>query len=196
VKQTKLAIFTSVFAATLVIGVRGTNAGLPLSSFAGTYSGQDSGTFALCFNADYSQTVDCSVAAHTVFYSQVSVSQGTVDTKGNSCSVDYISSSPEFPFPPFPAITQTQIVIVNTTSYNVTTETAHQSYAGYDAADGASCNGSVLVNPSNAPAITSGTQTGVASLKGTRVDVITDTLVASPVSDIDNVVLRGVAFKQ
>jgi hypothetical protein len=211
VKETKLKTVANILATAIVMGLRSTLMGLvitimggsvpaqaflPLASLAGNFAGYGNGTFALCFNSGFSQTVDCKAAAHTVFYSQVSVDQGASDTKGNACSTDYITSSPEFPFPPFPANTQVQIVAVTTTSYNATTGTAHQSFEAYDAANGASCNGSVLVNPGNAPVIISGTQTVVISMRGTRADGITDTLEAFPISDIDNVVLHGVSFKQ
>src|SRR5271163_2445287 len=59
--------------------------GLPLSALAGAWAGQGSGTFAVCFNSDFSATEDCSTAPETAFFSQVAIGQATQDTKGNFC---------------------------------------------------------------------------------------------------------------
>jgi hypothetical protein len=97
VKETKLKTVANILATAIVMGLRSTLMGLvitimggsvpaqaflPLASLAGNFAGYGNGTFALCFNSGFSQTVDCKAAAHTVFYSQVSVDQGASDTKG------------------------------------------------------------------------------------------------------------------
>jgi hypothetical protein len=153
-------------------------------------------TYAVCFNSDFTEVVACSEAGATAFVSQVNVGQATVDTKGNSCGTSTVASSPEFPFPPSPADTFTQIVVGKTTSYNQATETGTSSFTVYNAGPGTDCNGSVFVNTANAPATGTGTEAFVASQFGNRLDAIIQTFYDEPLSDVDNLVGSGYSFRQ
>jgi hypothetical protein len=194
----KLSIVAGILAATVLFSFGRARASfpLPLSALAGNWAGQGSDTFSLCFNSGFSSLVDCSSAENTAFFSQVTVTQQTADSRGNSCATITATNSVEFPFPPTPANTFTQISVGKTTSYSQTTETGTVSFTNYNAGPGTFCNGAVLVNTGNAAPVLTGTTAFAISQFGNRADGIVQTAEAEPISYVDNYVGSGYLNRQ
>ncbi|HKV53083.1 MAG TPA: hypothetical protein VJN94_00440 [Candidatus Binataceae bacterium] len=202
-KRTSSAIAASALVFGLVIGISGAARakpkapqGIPLASLAGNWAGQGHSTFSLCFTSGFASETDCTSAVDIAFYTEADIIQGTGDKSGNGCFTETITNSPEFPNPATPASAFTQIVTTKSTSYNSATGIGESDFKVYNAGSGTLCNGSVLVNTADAPVVGSGTLTGVASQGGNRIDTITDTFVASPISDVDDSVGTGFVLKQ
>jgi hypothetical protein len=170
--------------------------GIPLASLAGNWAGEGSGTFEVCFSSGFAAVEDCSTAPESAFYNETFVFQGTTDKNGNNCSTLSITNAPEFASPVTPANAFSVIDVEKATSYNQSTETGTASITSYNAGSGTSCNGSVLLNTANAQPTQTSTASFVISQKGTRNDLVTPTLVNSPISDVGDYVGHAVAFKQ
>ena len=171
--------------------------GITLAQLAGNWAGEASATFALCLNTSLSAFVNCKEATpHVVFYTQTDVAQSTIDVSGNLCTTLQVTNSPEFPNAAAPATAQTQVATQKTTFYNSTTETGSTSFTVYVEGAGTFCQGSVLVNTAKASPISSGTLSFVVSLKGTRIDSVTDTNVGSPIPYVADFVSHTAVFKQ
>jgi len=197
-KRTMIAGMAGLMGIALVITTSGLARaqGITLAQLAGNWSTESNSTYALCFNSTFSALVSCKGAPHVVFYIQTSIGQGIGDASGNSCFTVISTNSPEFPNPATPANTNTQIVVQKITFYNATTETGNNSFTAYNASSGTFCKGSVLVNTAKAPPAATGTGSFVVSLKGTRVDGVTDSAVDTPISSLGDDVAHIAAFRQ
>jgi hypothetical protein len=73
--------------------------GIPLQKLAGSFAGQGEANYNLCFNADFSSLKDCASTPDNILaWHNSFTSQGTNDTKGNSCSELIQSDAPVLPF--------------------------------------------------------------------------------------------------
>jgi hypothetical protein len=169
-----------------------------LADLAGNYGGEQSATFAVCFNSTFSAVAPCATAPNTAFFTQTDVHQGAVDASGNSCTTGTITNGPEFPSaPPKPANVSTLISVGKVTSYNATTESGKVTVAVYTAGTGTFCNGSVFVNPAGAPVVGNVTLSFVVSQGwATRIDAVYLSAQNSPVADLADYVGHAVSFKQ
>ena len=165
---------------------------------AGSFAGLATANYGLCLNATLTAPQSCSKTPSTQVIPWVdnATTQGTTDTKGNSCSEEIETNAPFFPGP-FPAAGNDDIVVGVTTSYNPATGSGTLSFKFYAAGPGVSCNGATFVNTAGAPVILSGTQHFVASQNGSRLDAITQTIhTTSPVDFIAGFVGHGFALRQ
>jgi len=197
--NTKFSIVAIMLVAAVLFSFGRAQAGSsppPLNGLAGNYAGQGSGTFAVCFNSDFSAVEDCSTAPNAVFFSQVEITQSTQDTKGNSCQTITATNSPEFPSPAGPADTFVQINVWQTTSYNQATQTGIDSGTAYTGGPGTYCNGSVLVNTVGAAPTATVTEAFTVSQFGNRQDAIVQTFEAEPISYVGNLVFSGYQNRQ
>ena len=188
----------SMLALVLVISTSGLARaqGITLAQLAGNWAVEGNATYALCFNVNYSALVNCKGAPHVAFYIQTVIGQSTIAANGISCGTIVISNSPEFPNPATPANSSTQVLAGKTTFYNATTESGNSSFTAYNSGVGTFCSGSVLINPAKSAPLNTSTSSFVVSQKGTRIDSVTDTLVATPIPYIGDVVQHGEAFRQ
>ena len=205
-KKINFAVIASVLVIAAVIGGSRLRAhagsaatsGIPLSQLAGSVAGLTTANYALCLNAALTAPQSCSKTPSTQVIAWVdnATAQGTVDTKGNSCSELIETNAPLFPGP-FPAGRNDDILVGVTTSYNPATGSGTASFKGYAAGPGVSCNGATFVNTAGAPVILSGTNHFVASQNGSRMDAITLTVhTTSPVDFIAGFVGHGFTLRQ
>jgi len=205
-KKINFAVIASVLVIAAVIGGSRLRAhagsaatsGIPLSQLAGSFAGQTATNYALCLNAALTAPQSCSKTPSTQVIPWVdnATTQGTTDTKGNSCSEEIETNAPFFPGP-FPANGNDDILVGVTTSYNPATGSGTASFKEYAAGPGVSCNGATFVNTAKAPVIINATIHFVVSQNGSRLDAITQTIhTTSPVDFIAGFVGHGFALRQ
>src|SRR6516165_177959 len=205
-KKINFAVIASVLVIAAVIGGSRLRAhagsaatsGIPLSQLAGSFAGQTATNYALCLNAALTAPQSCSKTPSTQVIPWVdnATTQGTIDTKGNSCSEEIETNAPLFPGP-FPANGNDDIVVGVTTSYNPATGSGTESFKYYAAGPGVSCNGATFVNTAKAPVILSATTHFVVSQNVSRLDAITLTVHStSPVDFVAGYVGHGFTLRQ
>lgn len=130
--------------------------GLPLADLAGPFSGHGGGVRTLCFCG--TSLAPCSNSSSVaVPFNDAEVLQGTRDVNGRFCFAVTDVVSP-VPGSQLPAVVSDFVAVGSTTSYNPETGRGSVALTLYNAGGGVGCNGSILVNPSKAAAIATGTQ--------------------------------------
>jgi len=205
-KKINFAVIASVLAIAAVMGGSRLRAhagsaatsGIPLSQLAGSFAGLATANYGLCLNATLTAPQSCSKTPSTqvIAWVENATTQGTVDTKGNSCTEEIETNAPLFPGP-FPAGDNDTILVGVTSSYNPATGSGTESFKGYAAGPGVSCNGATFVNTAGAPVILSATTHFVVSQNGSRLDAITLTVHStSPVDFVAGYVGHGFTLRQ
>jgi hypothetical protein len=173
------------------------SSGLLLFRLAGNFAGETEGNYGLCFNDDFSALRDCSTTPddHVVAWHNNYTTQGTGDTKGNSCSEFVGTEGPVFPIGQ-PSSVDDYIVVLAVTSYNPSTGSGSSSFTEYVAGPTVKRNGSTLVNTGTAPSVATGTIHFVASNNGNRLDAVNLTVQLSPINGIAGFVGHGFSLRQ
>jgi hypothetical protein len=204
VKKINFAVIASVLAIAAMIGGSrlrahaGAAATSGISLPAGSFAGQDSANFGLCFNKTFTAVQACSTtpSSQVVPFINNHAGQYTVDSKGNTCGESIGPVAPLFPGPE-PAGLDDDILVGVVTSYNPATGSGSATYKAYLAGPGVGCKGAVFVNTAKAPIIFTITEHFVVSQNGDRVDAVVLTIhTTSPVDYIAGLVGHSFVTRQ
>jgi hypothetical protein len=174
------------------------SSGIPLSSLAGSFAGEGGNNYGVCFNKNLMAVQSCSKTpmAQIVPFVDNYTSQGTADTKGNSCSEIFDTGASLFPGPQ-PAIVNNLIFVGTTTSYNPATGSGNTSVKSYFVGPGVTCKGATFINTAKAPVFFTETAHFVVSESGNRLDSVTLTFhTISPVDFAAGFVGHSLSLRQ
>jgi hypothetical protein len=144
--------------------VRAGEKGLSLADLAGSYPGKGGGFLTLCFTSNFISPAACADPSSVAIpFNDVEVAQLTRDQHGKFCETVTEVASPvgtrDVPdgFLKAPAVVIDFIVGGSTTSYDPRTGRGTITLTFYNAAEGVSCEGATVVNPSGAQPVAHGT---------------------------------------
>jgi len=168
---------------------------LPLK-LTGSFAGQGTATYSLCYNKDLTDLEDCSTAPNAVFTNESVVFQIT-QTVGGGCEQFTETFGPFFPSPPVqPALTDTLIGAFKITSYNSSTQTGTSAGTFYPAGSGVFCRGSSFINTAHADPIARETFSFVVSQRSNRIDSVATSVIGAPINFIADYVGTTSSFRQ
>jgi hypothetical protein len=165
---------------------------------AGSFAGESEAHYGVCFNSNFSAVQPCSTTplAQIAPFVDNATTQGTSDTRGNTCGNEFETNAPLFPGPE-PAEVNHYIFVVTTTSYNPATGSGNSLVKVYFAKSGVFCRGATFVNTAQEPVFVTGTVHFVVSENGNRLDTVNLTAhTTSPVDFVSGFVGHGFALRQ
>ncbi len=166
------------------------------SKLVGSFAGQGSATYSLCYNKDLTELEDCSTAPNAVSTKESVVFQ-IAQTVGGGCETLTETFGPLSPSPPVqPASSDNLIFAFKITSYNSSTQTGTSAATVYPAGPGVFCQGSSFINQDGADPVATETFSFVVSQGSNRIDSVATSVVGAPINFLADFIETTTSFRQ